>query len=140
MMDVVAGRRWVWAGIGVTVMAVAGLGSYFVAVGLDEADKLASVVGGLSALMGLATTAYGLFGAPGGRQVSQQATASGRGRVTQVGGNQTTPNDQGGGSESDVPSRVTQDAKAISDGCITQVGGDQIPPNPPNLANTPNPP
>ncbi|MFD4612686.1 hypothetical protein ACFWOT_32330 [Streptomyces sp. NPDC058440] len=58
------------------------------------------------------------------RVVSQQVTASGRGRVTQVGGNQNTPlpssADAGG-----VPGRVDQDAKVSDDASVTQVGGDQ---------------
>ncbi|MEU9844775.1 hypothetical protein AB0C69_36800 [Actinomadura sp. NPDC048032] len=121
---------WAWTGAGVSVAAVAGLGAYFAAVGLDKADKLASVVGALTALIGLAMAAYGLF-APGGHQVSQRATASGQGRVNQVGGKQATTGDRGGGPGSGVPRRVTQDAEATEDGTISQVGGDQDPPGQP---------
>ncbi|MFJ4513059.1 hypothetical protein [Streptomyces sp. NPDC088816] len=61
---------------------------------------------------------------PAERVVSQQVTASGRGRAVQVGGNQNTPfpssADAGG-----VPGRVDQDAKVSDDASVTQVGGDQ---------------
>jgi hypothetical protein len=110
-------------------VAVAGLGIYFVAMGLDKADKLASVVAALAALTGLAMTAYGLFGAPGGRRISQRATASGRGRINQVGGNQTAPRPARGGSGGHgVPGDVRQRARASENGEISQVGGDQNPP------------
>ena len=76
-----AQRAWVWGGAGTTVAAVSGLGVYFTQVGLDKADKLASVIGALVALVGLAMTAFGVFGTPVGvRRVSQRATASDRGK------------------------------------------------------------
>ncbi|GAA4101021.1 hypothetical protein [Actinomadura miaoliensis] len=120
-------RRWVWAGAGLTVGAVAGLGVYFAVVGLDRADKLASVVGALVAVVGLALTVYGLVAGSGaGRRVRQDARASGRGRVHQVGGNQTASPPAGGGT--DVPDRVRQRARVTEDGEVWQVGGDQDPP------------
>jgi hypothetical protein len=119
------GRRWVRTGAVVTVVAVAGLAVYFMIVGLETADKAASVVGGLAALVGLALTAYGVLAQSGGggadRQVSQRARASDQGQVTQVGG------DQGDGGGSSAPHQVDQRAKASGDGDITQVGGNQSP-------------
>lgn len=46
----------------VLVGAVAGLGVYFVLVGLENADKMASVVGVFVALVGLGLTVYGMWG------------------------------------------------------------------------------
>jgi hypothetical protein len=55
-----AGRVFVWSGAVVTVVALAGLGAYFGVVGLDEADKLASVIGAFAALVGLGLSGYGV--------------------------------------------------------------------------------
>ncbi|MGW4797348.1 hypothetical protein ACWEPC_33510 [Nonomuraea sp. NPDC004297] len=44
----------------VAVAALAGLGVYFWRVGLDDADKLASVIGVFVILAGLATAVHGL--------------------------------------------------------------------------------
>ncbi|MGW5774519.1 hypothetical protein [Streptomyces sp. NPDC003863] len=54
-----------------------------------------------------------------GRTVTQRATASGNGRVTQVGGSRTPANASAGG-----PDRVEQHAEASGHGSITQAGGD----------------
>ncbi|TDD58313.1 hypothetical protein [Actinomadura rubrisoli] len=54
------GRVLVRGGAVVAAMATVGLGGYFAAVGLDEADKLASVIGVFVALAGLAVAVYGL--------------------------------------------------------------------------------
>ncbi|GAA4058037.1 hypothetical protein [Actinomadura miaoliensis] len=66
-------------GAGLTVAAVTGLGVYFATVGLEEADKLGSVVGGLAAVAGLSLTVYGLMAGSGGggRRVRQTARAFG---------------------------------------------------------------
>jgi hypothetical protein len=120
-------RRWVWIGTAVTVVAVAGLAGYFMVVGLEAADKVASVISGLAALVGLALAAYGLLTSSGGvrkgpkRRVAQRARASGRGQVTQVGGHQQAD------AEVPPPPRVDQWGKASGDGTITQVGGNQSP-------------
>ncbi|MFH8625095.1 hypothetical protein ACH4A8_25010 [Streptomyces vietnamensis] len=51
--------------------------------------------------------------------VSQRATATGKGRITQVGGSRTpTP-------ATAAPARVDQHAEASDEGSVTQVGGDQ---------------
>jgi hypothetical protein len=55
-----AGRVLAWGGAAVAVLALVGLGAYFGVVGLDEADKLASVIGAFVALVGLALSGYGL--------------------------------------------------------------------------------
>lgn len=54
------GRVLVWVGGVVAVACAAGLLVYFVVVGLDEADKLASVIGAFVGLAGLALAGYGI--------------------------------------------------------------------------------
>ncbi|MBF8194595.1 hypothetical protein ITP53_54875 [Nonomuraea sp. K274] len=108
-----------------TLAAVAGLGVYFASVGLDNADKLGSVIGALVAVAGLSLTVYGLVAASGGgrRLVQQTARASG-GRISQVGGDQTGAASLG----RDAAAEVRQRARAYKDGEISQVAGDQAPP------------
>lgn len=143
------GRRKVvvWAGSGATVVAVAGLLVYFAVVGLEKADKLASVIGALVGLVGLAVAVFGLLapstrgegssdggdgsgsGWSGGeRRVRQKARASGRGRITQVGGNSTAPP---AGASNPAIGEVRQRARASEDGQISQTGGDHLPPTQP---------
>ncbi|MEW1839212.1 hypothetical protein AB0392_14760 [Nonomuraea angiospora] len=55
------GRAPIWGGAGVAVVALAGLGTYFALVGLDKADKLASVIGVFVAVAGLGVAVYGLI-------------------------------------------------------------------------------
>ncbi|MFF4617730.1 hypothetical protein [Nonomuraea jabiensis] len=64
MMAAMHRRILIWAGVVVTVAAMAGLGVYFWRVGLDDADKLASVIGAFVALAGLGTAVYGLVTSP----------------------------------------------------------------------------
>jgi hypothetical protein len=96
---------WVAAGAAVAAVAVVGLAVYFVVVGLDEADKLASVVGLFVALVGIGLAVYGMAGARRGGPsdggagsqddpersggVHLRAEASGEGRVYQAGRDQT---------------------------------------------------
>ncbi|QFG24169.1 hypothetical protein [Actinomadura sp. WMMB 499] len=122
--------RWVWGGATITVAAVAGLAVYYAVVGLEEADKLGSVVGSLVAVVGVAVAAYGLAGAPApGRRVSQRARATGRGQVTQVGGDQVPRGAAAAGGAgrpaAEGGEQVRQNARADEDGAIRQIGGDQ---------------
>ncbi|MFD0126107.1 hypothetical protein [Streptomyces virginiae] len=95
-------RTWMWVGFAVAVLSAAGLGIHFAVVGLDKADKLASVIGAFLALAGLGLAAWGIV-RPGAGQApspspsgddapvaepSQRAEASGRGRVYQAGRDQ----------------------------------------------------
>ncbi|MEV3923511.1 MULTISPECIES: hypothetical protein [Actinomadura] len=122
--------RWVWGGAAITVMAVAGLGVYYAIAGLDEADKLGSVIGSLVAVVGVAVTVYGLAAPPAaGRRVQQRARVIGRGQIAQVAGDQgphVGPGRGGTGEagRADGGGRVRQDAQAEG-GTIRQVGGDQ---------------
>lgn len=52
-MVVARSTRWVWVGRGVFGATVAGLAVYLVVVGLDEADKLGSSIGGVVAVVAL---------------------------------------------------------------------------------------
>lgn len=50
-----------WVGACAIGVTLAGLGGYFAAIGLDEADRLASVVGSLVGIAGLGLSGYGLL-------------------------------------------------------------------------------
>ncbi|WP_449062245.1 hypothetical protein [Planomonospora algeriensis] len=70
----------------VAVMALAGLGVHLARVGLDEADKLASVLALFVGLAGLGATAYGLFADQrSGSGGMRQRARTGGGRVNQAG-------------------------------------------------------
>lgn len=56
--------KW-WGAAGLLGLVLAGLGVYFAAVGLEEADRLASVGGLFVGLLGLALAAYGTYAARG---------------------------------------------------------------------------
>src|SRR4051794_28487578 len=47
-------RSWIWAGRGICVALVAGMIVYLIAAGLDKADKVASGVAAVLALLALA--------------------------------------------------------------------------------------
>lgn len=49
-----------WASAITCGLALVGLGVFFVIAGLDDADKLASVIGGFAALIGLGLSVYGV--------------------------------------------------------------------------------
>jgi hypothetical protein len=118
------GRRVAaWIGSG---LCVAGTAAALVAwVGVDRANAYLGVPAAVAALAGLGISLYAVaVSGPGGdspgrpvRWVRQQARASGRGVVTQVGG------DQGGGGLAGYD--VDQRAAAMDDGRIVQVGGDR---------------
>lgn len=129
--DVVMTKSWFWSGVALTAVAVGGLATYFAAVGLDAADKAASVVGALVAAVGLAVSVYGLKSPPAGDRVSQKAKASGRGRTNQVGGDQGAYVEGAERHEtSNESSQIEQRAEATDEGDVNQVGGDQrfVPP------------
>ncbi|ROP40232.1 hypothetical protein [Saccharothrix texasensis] len=65
-MVVARSKRWVWVGRGVFGVIVAGLVVYLVVVGLDEADKLGSTIGGVVAVVAL--VAPYLWPRAGGRE------------------------------------------------------------------------
>ncbi|GAA3134364.1 hypothetical protein [Nonomuraea salmonea] len=53
-------RALVWSGSAVAVVALAGLVVYVARAGLDEADKLAGVIGAFVGLAGLGVSVYGV--------------------------------------------------------------------------------
>lgn len=55
------GRLSLWAGGLLIVATIAGTAVYFAVLGLDRADKLASVIGALAAIAGIGLTLYGMF-------------------------------------------------------------------------------
>ncbi len=131
-------RGWgpVWGGAGVAVAALAALGVYLSRVGLDKADKLASVIGLFVALAGLGVAVCGLIAERrgGGGGVRQRAEAAGRGRVFQAGRDITAglPRRPGGSNDADAASGtaagaappVWQQATAVEDGQVDQAGRD----------------
>lgn len=50
---------WICGALG--VLLIAGLVLYFTVVGLDKADKLASVIGGIAGLVALGSAAFGML-------------------------------------------------------------------------------
>ncbi|MFI7134311.1 hypothetical protein ACIBQ1_52195 [Nonomuraea sp. NPDC050153] len=107
-------RVLIGAGAVVAVAATTVLGLYFVRVGLDEADKLASVIGAFVGLAGLGVAVYGL--------IADRRSG---------GGGQEPPPVAGGGSGEEGPAAVDaavdvrQRAKASGSGRVYQAGRDQ---------------
>ncbi|SEG57675.1 hypothetical protein SAMN05444920_103255 [Nonomuraea solani] len=119
-------RVLVWSGAVVAVAALAGLGVYFVRVGLEEADRLASVIGVFVALAGLAVAIYGLAGGRTPEDTPQEpetprpdVSASGP-RSVAIGGDNS-----GVVSTGDGATNVQMRAEASGQGRIYQAGGDQ---------------
>ncbi|MFF0312997.1 hypothetical protein ACFYSC_36730 [Streptosporangium sp. NPDC004379] len=117
-----------WGGAGVAVVAMAGLGVHLVRVGLDAADKLASVCGLFVAVAGLGVAVYALIADPARGGVRQRATAIRRGRVRQAGrdiseGSRPVVFDNGSAADEAHP-EVRQWGKATGDGQVDQAGRD----------------
>ena len=71
------GRVVKWVGGLLTLLTAAGMGAYFLKVGLDKADKLAGVIGAFIALAGIALTVYGTVTAGAGRPAAPVQEPSG---------------------------------------------------------------
>jgi hypothetical protein len=91
-------RIWFWVGLLIGAAALGGLVVYLVVVGLDAADKVASVLGLFVGLAGLGLAAFGLRSPrpepdrpapshggtePGAGGVVQHITSSGQGSLAQ---------------------------------------------------------
>ncbi|MFI6457859.1 hypothetical protein ACIBF6_40660 [Streptosporangium amethystogenes] len=115
------GRVLVWAGAGIAVAALAGLGVYLSRVGLDEADKLASVIGLFVALAGLGVAVYGVVA---GRKGSGGGTAEPDRLAVPASGERPV---DGGGivSTGDGARNIQMRAEASGSGRVYQAGGDQ---------------
>ncbi|MFE5325445.1 hypothetical protein ACFRCG_03350 [Embleya sp. NPDC056575] len=83
-------KTWAWVGGVVAGAALVGLAVYLVVVGLDEADKWASVLGLFVALVGLVVSVVGVWRertASGGQSVTDGVIAGGVAQVSDTGGN-----------------------------------------------------
>lgn len=118
-------RVLVWTGTGAAVAAMAGLGVYFARVGLESADKLASVIGVFVGLIGLALAAYGLVpgrspaAPPAGPEMRPDVSASGS-RSVAIGGDNT-----GVVSTGDGAANVRMRAEASGESRDHQADGDR---------------
>ncbi|NJP92138.1 hypothetical protein HCN51_22175 [Nonomuraea sp. FMUSA5-5] len=116
-------RMLVWGGAVVAAVALAALIVYFVRVGLDNADKLASVIGLFVAVAGLAVAVYGLRSQPqqpdDAAKPGTSASASGT-RSVAIGGDNS-----GVISTGDGATNIQMRAEASGQGRIYQAGGDQ---------------
>ncbi|MEV4752593.1 hypothetical protein AB0K21_40090 [Streptosporangium sp. NPDC049248] len=115
------GRVLVWAGAGIAVAALAGLGVYLSRVKLDEADKLASVIGLFVAVAGLGVAVYGVVA---GRKDSGGGTAEPDRPGVSASGERPV---DGGGivSTGDGARNIQMRAEASGSGRVYQAGGDQ---------------
>lgn len=117
-----------------SVLGIGGLTGALVAwVGLDRANAYLGVPAAIAALVGLGMSLYAVLTPESAgstaqsplRRVRQTATASDRGRVTQVGGSHGLNI----AAADDPPVfEVDQHAKSLGSSHITQIAGDQAPP------------
>jgi high-affinity Fe2+/Pb2+ permease len=117
----------VWGGVIVAVVALTWLGVYLAQVGLEKADKLASVIGLFIAAVGLGVTVYGLIASRESDGVRQSAQASEHGRVNQAVGDindrPAKPSAPASNARVEQTPRVWQRAKAAGSGQVNQAGG-----------------
>jgi hypothetical protein len=123
MMVGMRGRVQVWAGAGIAVAALTGLVVYFARVGLDEADKLASVIGLFVAVAGLVVAIVGLRTQRrgDGGPLPSEGSAGGAPQDTGTPGEGKDQKPQTGGE----PRTVRQRATATGNGRVYQAGRDQ---------------
>ncbi|MGW4426504.1 hypothetical protein [Streptosporangium sp. NPDC004631] len=116
------GRVQVWGGAVVAVTAVAALSIYLERVGLDNADKLASVMALFVALAGLGVTVYSMIAdrnGSNGEHASQGASTPDE-RAMATGGDSSEVVSPGDGT-----SNIQMNAEASGQGRIYQAGHDQ---------------
>ena len=112
-------RGLVWASAVVGGLAIAGLGVYFVVVGLDRADKLASVIGVFATLIGLGLSASGAVltrhgAAPRPNQTVADSTVGGEAlQVRDIRGSLRVGG-AGAGSPSTPPSTPTISTRSLA--------------------------
>ncbi|MFE5331292.1 hypothetical protein ACFRCG_33380 [Embleya sp. NPDC056575] len=83
-------KTWAWVGGVVAGAALVGLAVYLAVVGLDEADKWASVLGLFVTLAGLAVSVIGMWrerASSGGQSVTDSTIGGGVAQVADTGGN-----------------------------------------------------
>jgi len=105
-------RRWIWAGRVVFGVLVAGLVGYLVVAGLEKADKVASGVGAVLALMALG--APYLLPPQGGAPMRDPDRVEDTGTAKATGGGQANAGLQTAGG--DRPAQVTRSGDATADG------------------------
>nr|WP_181411927.1 hypothetical protein [Streptomyces sp. F2] len=84
-----SGKSQAWVGGLVSVAAVGALAGYLITVGLDDADKVASVIGLFVALAGLGVAIAGLrrqARSSGGQSVQNSAISSGVSQISDTAG------------------------------------------------------
>lgn len=117
------GSGWIWSGRIVAVVAIAGLSAYLALVGLDKADKLASV---LALLVAVAALVAPYILPPSDRDRSESGSSQ---RVTNtvVGGNLTqVRNAKGVRVQGPAPSKPPQAPPAGADPVAESQGGQYV--------------
>ncbi|MCD0451939.1 hypothetical protein LO762_22480 [Actinocorallia sp. API 0066] len=110
-------RTIIWSGILVVAATIFGLAVYLLSVGINQADKLASIIGALIGLTGLAVSTYGYL------LRKREYPAPGRG-VASSGGIAVGGDIHGIVSTADHATNIQQRARASDSGRIYQSGGD----------------
>jgi hypothetical protein len=105
-------RRWVWVGRVVFGVIVVGLVVYLAVVGLDKADKLASSIGAVLALVALG--APYLLPPPAAAPVAEPDRAEDTGAARATGGGQANTGVHG--VVGDRPARVARSGDATENG------------------------
>jgi len=118
MMAAMRRRVLIWGGASLAVGALVGLSVYFSRVGLDEADKLASVIGLFVAVVGLAISGYGLSTDRRGVERQPQALAQPQQPAA-------AEDDKDVSVDRDKAHTVRQRAAAGGQGRVYQAGRDQ---------------
>ena len=116
------GNVRVWAGAVVGVLALVVLGVYLGTVGLDKADKWASVIGLFVAVAGIGIALYSLVA---GRH--SDSNQPGSDAVGPSGDRSVTIDDENSGisSTGDGGTHIQMRAEASGHGSVYQAGGDQ---------------
>lgn len=107
-------QRWIWAGrVGFGVV-VAALAAYLAAVGLDKADKLASGIGAVLALLALGVPYLLPPPQPGGTPMPGPDRVEDSGKATATAGGQANTGVDVAGDGG--PAQVTRSGDATADG------------------------
>lgn len=114
-------QRWVWAGRGVFGVIVAALVVYLVVMGLDKADKLASGISVVVALVALGAP-YLLPPPSGGTSMVEADRAEGTGAARATGGGQANTGVDAVGDDRPAHVARTGDATADGPGSVANTG------------------
>ena len=115
-------QRWVWAGRAVFGVIVAGLVVYLAVVGLERADKVASSISAVLALIALGAS-YLLPRPGGGGSMAEPDRVEDTGKATSTAGGQaTTGLDTVQGDDRPGHVRRSGDARADGSGSVANTG------------------